>query len=329
MVYPWQDEIWQRLLERRERLPHALLFYGPPGIGKRALAEHFARLLLCEGGDAARSGPCGVCGACRWAKAGQHPDLRIVEPDALTVANPAYADALPPDRSVKPSIEIKIDQIRDLAGFLNVGSHRGGRRVALVHPAEEMNQNAANALLKGLEEPPTNAFFILVSHRPARLLQTIRSRCVAVAVPIPSTAVARAWLGEQGIEDPGRWLQYTGSAPLRARHYATAERGAAIDRLLESVRKGDRAALRAWAEQGELDEVAEALHKLAIDQAIAAFAGRRKYAASDVTVPRQKGASWLTYARQLGRQRALIRHPLNPRLFVTQLIADLPDSWNG
>ena len=124
----------------------------------------------------------------------------------------------------QPSIEIKVDQVRELADFLYVRSHRGGVRLALVHPAEDMNENAANALLKGLEEPPAGAMFILVSHRPAQLLPTIRSRCVAVPVPIPPREAALQWLLSQNIKEAERWLAYAGGAPLRAVDYAGRRR---------------------------------------------------------------------------------------------------------
>src|SRR5207302_9240848 len=129
------------------------------------------------------------------------------------------SDPAPARRTKQPSLFILIEQVRELASFLNVGSHRGALRVALVHPAEDMNANAANALLKGLEEPPAGAIFILVSHRPARLLPTVRSRCVAIPVPIPPREVSLAWLAAEGAANPERWLAFAGGAPLQALDY--------------------------------------------------------------------------------------------------------------
>src|SRR5258708_27576769 len=196
-MHPWNEPIFESLKRRLETLPHALLLHGPRGVGKLALAERVAQLMLCEAGDAARR-PCGACDGCRWFLGGNHPDFRRLEPEALAKAPPESEEDAP-SRSAKPSHEIKVDQVRELAGFLNIGSHRGRRRVALVHPAEEMNPNAANSLLKGLEEPPSGAMFVLVSHRPMRLLATIRSRCVAVPVPLPPREAALEWLSGQGI----------------------------------------------------------------------------------------------------------------------------------
>ena len=170
---PWNQSILDSLKARLERLQHALLLHGARGVGKLALAERFAQLLLCEHEDAARR-PCGACGACRWFLAGNHPDFRRLEPEALMPEAPEGEEGEegPARRAKQPSLVIKIEQVRALADFLSVGSHRGKRRIALVHPAEDMNPNAANALLKGLEEPPAGAVFVLVSHRPARLLPT-------------------------------------------------------------------------------------------------------------------------------------------------------------
>ena len=216
VIHEWNKGIWNELASLAERLPHALLIHGPVGVGKRALAEHLAQFLLCEGPGSGR--PCGRCDGCRWFVAGNHPDVRWLEPEAIAKA--AATEAEEEDRATtrpaKPSLEIKVEQVRALADFLNVGSHRGRQRIALVHPAEDMNLHAANSLLKSLEEPPPGAVFVLVSHRPARLLPTIRSRCIALPVGLPERAVAEAWLRANDVADAARWLAFAGGAPLLA-----------------------------------------------------------------------------------------------------------------
>ena len=172
------------LTGKLDRLPHALLIHGNPGVGKLELAERFVQLLLCEQRGQGTK-PCGTCEACRWFLGGNHPDARYLEPEALArhpVVDDNDEDELPKEKK-KPSLQIRIEQTRTLAGFVNLVSHRGGYRVAIVHPAEDMNTATANSLFKSLEEPPLGAVFLLVSHRPARLLPTIRSRCVPVPVP--------------------------------------------------------------------------------------------------------------------------------------------------
>ncbi|POA21401.1 DNA polymerase III subunit delta' [Pseudomonas sp. FW300-N1A1] len=171
-AYPWQDSLWQQLAGRAQHA-HAYLLHGPAGIGKRALAERLMARLLCqrpEGLDA-----CGQCKSCLLLKAGSHPDNYILEPEEADKA-------------------IKVDQVRELVGFVVQTAQLGGRKVVLIEPAESMNINAANALLKSLEEPSGDTVLLLVSHQTSRLLPTIKSRCVQQACPLPSEAMSLAWL---------------------------------------------------------------------------------------------------------------------------------------
>ena len=172
-AYPWQDSLWQQLAGRSQHA-HAYLLHGPAGIGKRALAERLMASLLCQ-----RPTPeaCGECKSCLLLKAGSHPDNYILEPEEADKA-------------------IKVDQVRDLVSFVVQTAQLGGRKVVLIEPVESMNINAANALLKSLEEPSGDTVLLLVSHQPSRLLPTIKSRCVQQACPLPSEAMSRQWLAQ-------------------------------------------------------------------------------------------------------------------------------------
>ncbi len=315
-MHPWNEPVFESLKRRLETLPHALLLHGPRGVGKLALAERAAQLILCESADAARR-PCGACDGCRWFLGGNHPDFRRLEPEALSkISSESEEDSSP---HAKPSTVIKVEQVRALADFLNIGSHRGRKRVALVHPAEDMNLNAANALLKGLEEPPASAMFILVAHRPARLLPTIRSRCVAVPVPVPGRDIALKWLSAQGVKDAPRWLPYAGGAPLRALDYASSAE--TLDGLLKAIEARGQILVD---DREQLEALAEALQKFALDQALSGFGIPQKYGTGASKATRAAVKGWLAFARQMGRNRALARHPLNGRLFAAEMLAGMP-----
>jgi DNA polymerase-3 subunit delta' len=173
-AYPWQHALWQQLAGRSQHA-HAYLLHGPAGIGKRALAERLMYLLLCQHPEGLEA--CGHCKSCSLLTAGSHPDNYLLEPEEADKA-------------------IKVDQVRDLVSFVVQTAQMGGRKVVLIEPVESMNINAANALLKSLEEPSGDTVLLLVSHQPSRLLPTIKSRCVQQACPLPSQAMSVAWLAD-------------------------------------------------------------------------------------------------------------------------------------
>src|ERR1700681_1752344 len=161
----WHEHVFQRLIANKATLPHALLLRGPRGIGKLAFARALAQALLCEV-PAENGRSCGACRACAWFETGSHPDYRQIEPESESTDS---ADG------EKKSNAISVDQIRALPDFINLSSHRGESKVVVINPAEMLNVNAANALLKNLEEPPPRTYFMLVTHRPHQLLPTIKS----------------------------------------------------------------------------------------------------------------------------------------------------------
>jgi DNA polymerase-3 subunit delta' len=267
-MYPWQQAAWTRLQQMRERLPHAILFYGPAGIGKADFLETFAQALLCENvrpdGHA-----CGACASCGWFAQNNHPDYRRVRPEALEdeAAGEAEDGAEPASKSKStkaPSKEIKIEQVRALSDFMNISTHRQGLRVVVLYPAEALNMPASNALLKTLEEPPPGTVFLLASNSLDRLLPTILSRCRKFALPMPGHDEALAWLKEQGVQDADSWLREQGGAPLAA--LAEAEAGSREDmeallhflatpsvdgalRAAEKLSKASLPALVAWQQR--------------------------------------------------------------------------------
>lgn len=229
MIFPWQEGQWRQLMAAPERLPHALLLHGRAGSGKSEFAETLAAKLLCEGqGQFA----CGLCAACKWFALGNHPDFRKVVPAAEAEAEEAAEGQESGDEGEaqaakksdkKASEQIVIDQIRDLADFANVGTHRQGRRVVIIRPAEAMNIHTANSLLKLLEEPTPGTLFLLVSNNLAALLPTIRSRCRLVRFGRPDADAALAWLKQQNVTGAEDLLAVAGGMPLAAASLADGE----------------------------------------------------------------------------------------------------------
>ncbi|KJV27993.1 DNA polymerase III subunit delta' [Aquitalea magnusonii] len=207
MLFPWQEQDWQRLNAERARLPNAWLFIGPAGTGKLEFALHLAQSLLCEQLQADHQ-PCGQCEACRWFAHGTHPDFRRLSPQT---------DDEEEGKEAKPGRKlplIKIEAVREVIEFAHLTAHRAGRRIIVVEPAENLNPAAANALLKILEEPPQDVLFLLVAQAAQRLLPTIRSRCRQFPLSAPTPAQALAWLQQQGVENAATELAHNGGAPL-------------------------------------------------------------------------------------------------------------------
>lgn len=211
LIAPWLAQAWQSLAARiaAGTLPHAILLAGPAGLGKRELAAALEASLLCErrAGD---GHACGACRGCRLVRAGTHPDLHRVG-FALN------------DKG-EPRTEIIVSQVRELGDALVKTSQFGGWRVATIQPAEALNANAANALLKVLEEPPPGAVLVLVADRPDRLIPTIRSRCQRIDARFPPRDVALAWLGERKVAaaDAVAALDLAAGNPGIARLFADA-----------------------------------------------------------------------------------------------------------
>lgn len=215
--YPWLEEAAARLSDMRDKLPNAILIHGAPGSGTLELARTFAESFLCE--DAKPDGTaCGHCAGCRLVKSGTHPDLRIVVSEYI--ANELelpYTPAENESGKTKLSREVRIHQFRALSDFLTMASHRGGRRVVLVYPADMVRAEAAASLLKSMEEPPEGLVYIMVADDIDAVLPTIRSRSRLLRVGLPTREEALAWLSTQKrVKDPEAALAVAGGAPLLA-----------------------------------------------------------------------------------------------------------------
>jgi DNA polymerase-3 subunit delta' len=199
--FSWQRSVWDEFFRRVEndQLPHAFLLSGQEGLGAEPLAMAMAQYILCL--SPAGQMVCGKCRSCQLLASASHPDLNSV---------------IPADKGK----QIKVDQIRDIADFVSKTAQQGGYKVVLIFPAESMNNNAANALLKNLEEPSGKTVFILVSQNPSRLLPTIRSRCAKIVLSVPPKDESLAWLEAVGVKDDAEaLLAETHGAPILAKEW--------------------------------------------------------------------------------------------------------------
>lgn len=330
-VISLHDPVWKALQGRRAQMPHALLLVGQRGLGKFDLARQFAASLLCEQPQVDGQA-CGRCLACNWYAQGNHPDFRLLQPDAM--AEEAEAE----DGKKKASQQITIDQVRGLDEFLNVGTHRGGLRIVIVNPTEAMNRATANALLKTLEEPSPSTLFLMVSGDPMRLLPTIRSRCQVVPVPLPAPARAEQVLAEHGIADARRWLALAGGAPGLALAWSAAGQADWLEILVRRLAAGR--GLEPLAAAGELEKVikdskgrlvlktvVDGLQKWLVDLNLAANGLAVRYflpqAATIAGLAAMIPPSRLIQSyRSLLERRREAEQPLNARLFLEGIFLD-------
>jgi len=326
MTYPWLVPLWRHLNAQADRLPHALLLEGPRGIGKRDFALSFARALLCET-PADDGHACGQCVACHWLAQDSHPDFRLLEP----ITEDEKGDEEGATEKASPSRkrrEINIAQVRALADFVNLSSHRAGGRVVVIHPAEALNPAASNALLKTLEEPSADTHFLLVSHQPHFLLPTIKSRSHRISMPQPSPAQAAIWLKEQGIHEAELCLALAGGAPLLARDFADADYLKERHLFLSALQTPKQLNWLALAEQGARAELAprfDWLQKWLYDLISSRLTRHVRYnldfasglqdLAMRVNLHRVQ-----QFARELAQIKRRLQHPLNPQLLLESVL---------
>ncbi len=332
---PWQRAQWQQLSQELQRgtLPHALLLTGLPGVGHERLAQALAAAALClqpfngHAQPPAWSPPtmiaCGVCAACRQRVAGVHPDARWIGPET-------------------GSEQIKVDQIRELLNFLSLTRRFTAYRVVLIAPADRMNRNAANALLKALEEPPPQTLMILVAGSAALLPATVRSRCRWLRQFSPPPPIALAWLSEtMGDDDKGQagqLLALAHGAPLQA--LALAKQKGYLDRyrrfqddlLAIAIGRGDPlACAEAFAKDEDLLEILAWLHGLCAELVRARLAIR----ARDPVLQGNEKLSQAAMSIDLARAFAFHDRLLAARRFATTgvnqslLLIDLLLAWQA
>ncbi len=278
-----------QVLLREKRMPHAVLFSGPRGVGKWKLATATAAALLCMSPKDGLA--CGGCESCRHMAAGTHPDYYAVTPE----------------KSGKAARSIKIEQIRDLRAEAARVPRLSARRVILLDDVETMNDAAANALLKTLEEPAGNTSFLLVTGARQALLPTILSRCMGLQFsPLDDDAMVRV-LAVQGVPEDVR-------APLVALSEGSA--GRALQLFEEDALSFREDAL----------STLESLSRLSVEDVFALGARLG-------TMERERLLEWLRYFRLFirdllaiyGGSAALLNSDLEARLFA--LSGQFSEAW--
>lgn len=235
---PWLLAPWQQLAQASQaaRLAQGILITGLEGIGVADFARAFAQFLLCEAPRDYVS--CGVCRGCQLLLSGNHPDIFHLRPE-------------------DQSSVIKVQQIRELGEFMANTAQQGGRKVIVVEPAEAMNTNAANALLKNLEEPIGQTYFLLASCYPSRLLATIKSRCNRILLDSPSRTEACAWLERNQVKQAEVMLAQANGAPLKVVEWLASN-------YFENSRQLSEQLLLAAQGQGGFNAIAKAILALGV-----------------------------------------------------------------
>lgn len=320
--YRWHLPVWQQLWQQPDRLPHALLLHGMGGIGKRQFASALAARLLCTA-LTAEGFACGACASCHWLEQGSHPDFYWLAPES---GEEAEAESSKPQK--RKSVWITVDQVRELVQRTSLSKHQGGWRVVVVDTAEQLNLNAANALLKTLEEPSQHTLFLLLSSRLNRVMPTIRSRCLKLALPSPDFTVAREWLDEQGVSQAQDCLYEAGGAPLAALALAEPEYRENADRVLQALTKGvamDPLALAEKCQDMAMSDFVDILQKWLYDlQQMQAAGSARFYPQYGELLQglgKSVNLSRLLDMQELARRcRKTANHPLNNRLVQEELL---------
>ena len=325
---PWLRRQLNALQQQRG---HAILLSGPAGLGQYELALALARAWLCEAPGA--EGACGHCDSCHAVDVRTHPDLFVLMPETLALELGWPLDERTQDKidkkEIKPGKFIRVDATREAVAFTQFTRSRGDTKVVLVHPADRLNIESANTLLKTLEEPPGAVRFVLATEAAHALLPTIRSRCQTHALAWPAPDEAMAWLqsavqGDEafsgrppGGHDLATWLRAGGGRPDEALALARLVPAAGWSELPRAVARGDWSSIADWTPARQLD----LLHKICHDLMAVAGGGQPRFFLASELPAAPALSELLGWHRDLQRAARSVEHPFNAGL--------LQEAWAG
>lgn len=320
---PWLQDQLQALMQQRG---HALLLSGPPGLGQYDLAYALAKYWLCD--EPTQTGACGHCSACHSVDVRTHPDLHVLMPETvapgLNWPLPAAAQDAIDKKERKPSRWIRVDAARSAVAFTQMTRARARHQVVLVYPAQRLNVESANTLLKTLEEPPGDVRFVLATEAAHMLLPTIRSRCLTHNMVWPDTHTCTQWLSTAvepvpSAQAAATWLRAAGGRPMDALTWAALGLSAAQwSGLPKAVAAGNLGAMQDW----DAAVILDTLQKIAHDtQAVWVGAPPRFFEATDLpALPHLRTLE--QWAQRLSSWRRTVEHPYNAGLQTEAWMAD-------
>ena len=200
-IYPWQKNSWGEVFSNKNKMPHAFIFYGAQAQEIARFVEQLIKSILCSN-TTNENFACGKCQDCLWSET-NHPDLKIVESSL--------------DKDEKSSSDtLNVGSAREVKSFLELTSHQeGGKKIVVIYGADRLTIAASNALLKTIEEPPTNCLIIFTVNNLANLLPTITSRCRLISFSKPSIEEAKKFLKQNNHDDLIENLHLYNNSPLQ------------------------------------------------------------------------------------------------------------------
>lgn len=326
---PWLVRQLRTLLDQRG---HALLLAGPSGLGQYELALALARAWLCD--HPTERGACGQCASCHAVDVRTHAELLVLLPEQLALDLEWPLDEKTRDKiekkEIKPSKWIRVEAARAVVDFGQTTRSRGATKVVLVYPADRLNTESANTLLKTLEEPAGDLRFVLATESAQSLLPTIRSRCQAHALQWPTESEALTWLRAQvpGSDEASArvWLRAAGGRPADALGWAHLRLTAAQwAQLPKAIAAGDGSAFTGWSPAQQLDTLQKCCHDM---MAVATGAAPRFFDAGQV--PKRAPLFALqAWSKDLLTAARTVEHPFSAGLLLEAWMARARQACQG